>query len=83
VNKSLFPELRHDFGLVIIWFQQEGATAHPAWQSINKLINMSEQGIIIRYSDISRPGRSPNLSACDFFSWDYLKSRVLQTRPTE
>jgi hypothetical protein len=83
VNKSLFPELQHhDFGIVIIWFQQ-GATAHPAWQSINKLINMSEQGIAIRYSDISRPGRSPSLSACDFFSWGYLKSRVFQTRPTE
>jgi hypothetical protein len=69
VNEFLFPELRrHDLDHATIWFQEDGATAHTARQSINKSRTMTEQGIITRYGDISRPDRSPDLSACDFFS---------------
>jgi hypothetical protein len=82
VNEFLFPELRrHDFEYVTVWFQQDGATAHTARQSINKLrTSMSEQGIITRYGDISWPDFSP---ACDFFSWGYLKNKVFQTHQIE
>jgi len=68
VNEFLFPELRyHDFDYAAIWFQQDGTTAHTVRQSINKLRATSEQGIITRYGDISRPDSSPELLACDFF----------------
>jgi hypothetical protein len=81
---ELFPEiLRHDFYHATICFQQAGATAHTARQSINKLRTMSEQGIIARYVDISRPNRSPDLSACDFSSWGYLQSRLIQAQQIE
>jgi len=80
VNGFLFPELRHhDFDHATIWFQQDGAIAHTAPQSINKLKTMNEQGTITRYDDISRPDRSLDLLACDFFSWGYLKCKLFQT----
>jgi len=61
VNEFLFPELRHnDFDHAAIWFQQDEATAHTVRQSINKLRTISEQGIITRYGDISRPESSPD-----------------------
>jgi hypothetical protein len=34
--------------------------------------------VISRYGDIIWPARSPNLSACDFFLWEYLKSQVFK-----
>jgi hypothetical protein len=34
---------------------------------------------ISHYGDIPWPARSPDLSACDFFLWGYLKSRVFAT----
>jgi len=84
VNKFLLPELRHhDFDHAAICFQQDGAAAHTVRQSINKLRTMSEQGIITRYGDISRPDSSPDLSACDFFSWAYIKSKLFQTQQIE
>jgi hypothetical protein len=36
--------------------------------------------IISRYADISWPPRSPDLSACYFFLWGYVKSRIFATR---
>jgi hypothetical protein len=78
VNAFLFPALRrHDCDHATVWFQQDGATVHTARQSINKLETMSEQGIITCYGDISRPDCSPDLSACDFFSWGYLKKKIV------
>jgi hypothetical protein len=35
--------------------------------------------IISCYGDILWPANSPDLSACDFFLWGYLKSRVFAT----
>jgi hypothetical protein len=36
--------------------------------------------IISRYADLTWPARSPDLSACDFSLWGYLKSRIFATR---
>jgi hypothetical protein len=35
--------------------------------------------IISLFGDITWPARSPDLSACDYFLWEYLKSRVFAT----
>jgi hypothetical protein len=84
VNEFLFPEFhRRDIDLTIVWFQQDGATAHTARQSMNILRTVFEHRIISRYGDISWPARSPDLSACVFFLWGYLKSKVFQTRPAD
>jgi len=39
------------------------------------------QHIISRGGDIPWPARSPDLSACDYFLWGYLKSRVFICKP--
>jgi hypothetical protein len=36
--------------------------------------------VVYRYGDITWPARSPDLSACDFFLWGYLKSQVFKAR---
>jgi hypothetical protein len=38
-----------------------------------------EDKIMSRYRDIPWPARSPDLSACDFFLWGYLKSKIFAT----
>jgi hypothetical protein len=84
VNDFLLPDLRRrDIDLVTFWFQQDGATAHTARQSMNTLRTMFEYHIFSLYCDISWPVRSPNLSVCDFFLWGCLKSKVFQARPAE
>jgi hypothetical protein len=73
VNEFLLPELRRrDMDITTFWFQQYRATAHTARQSMNTLRTVFEHRIISRYGDISWPARSADLSACDFFPWDYL-----------
>jgi hypothetical protein len=84
VNEFLFPDLRHrDIQLDTVRFQQDGVTAHTAQQSMNVLGAVFEHPIISRHGDIPWPARSPDLSACDFFSRGYMKSKVFQTRPTD
>lgn len=39
------------------------------------------QRIISRNSEINWPARSPDLSACDYFLWGYLKERVYVNKP--
>jgi hypothetical protein len=70
VNEFLLPELRRrDMDLATFWFQQDGATAHTARQSMNTLRTVFEHRISPRYGDFSWPARSVDLSACDLFSW--------------
>jgi len=38
--------------------------------------NLFPNLVISRYGDITWPVRSPDLSACDFFLWGYLKYQV-------
>jgi hypothetical protein len=40
--------------------------------------NLFPNHVISRYGDITWPARSPDLSACDFFLWGYLKSQVFK-----
>ena len=64
-----------------IWFQQDGATAHTARNSMQVLREMFPQHVISRFGDINWPARSPDLSAPDYFLWGYLKGKVYQERP--
>jgi hypothetical protein len=50
---------------------------------MNTLRTVFERRIISRCGDVSWPASSPDLSACDFFSWGYLKSKVFQARPAD
>ena len=37
--------------------------------------------VISRNGDITWPPRSPDLTACDFFLWGYLKAKVFEADP--
>ena len=64
-----------------MWFQQDGATAHTANESITIVRNMFPGHLISRFGDVPWTPRSPDLSTCDFFLWGYLKSRVYAHKP--
>jgi hypothetical protein len=59
-------------------FQQDGATSRTSSVSMNVVRNYFPNHVISKNGDIPWPARSPDLSACDFFRWGYLKSRVFQ-----
>lgn len=65
----------------ITWFQQDGATCHTARVSMTALRELFPNHIISINGDIVWPARSPDLSACDFFLWGFLKSKVYVERP--
>ncbi|KAJ4432654.1 hypothetical protein ANN_21277 [Periplaneta americana] len=67
------PEMDHHNEF---WFQQDGATAHTARESMNCLQILFPGCIISRFGDITWPPRFP-----DFFLWVYLKSKVYCNRP--
>jgi hypothetical protein len=72
------PELRRrGIDLSSVWFPQDAATAHSARASMSVLREMFPQHVISRGGDVPWPARSPDLTACDYFLWGYLKSKVL------
>lgn len=48
---------------------------------MERVRQMFPQHVISRFGDVSWPPCSPDLSACDFFLWGYLKSRVYANKP--
>ena len=66
----------------LLWFQQDGATAHTARMSLAELRAMFPGHLISRFGDVPWPARSPDLTAPDFFLWGYLKSQVFENGPT-
>jgi hypothetical protein len=80
LQQFLAPQLQqNNFG--VVWFQQDGATAHTARHSMAVLREMFPGRLISRYGDIPWPARSPDLTPCDYFLWGYLKSEVFKHRP--
>ena len=64
-----------------MWFQQDGATAHTANEPMTIVRNMFPGHLISRFGDVPWPPRSTDLSTCDFFLCEYLKSRVYIQKP--
>lgn len=64
-----------------LWFQQDGATAHTARQTMDMLREIFGERIISKNSDFPWPPRSPDLTAPDFFLWGYLKDKVYVNKP--
>ena len=42
---------------------------------------MFPQHVVSHFGDVTWPPRLPDLSACDFFLWGYLKSNVYDRKP--
>jgi hypothetical protein len=61
-----------------VWFQQDGATSHTARIAMDAVNGLFQNRLISRYGNISWPARSPDLSACDYFLWGHLKSKVYE-----
>lgn len=84
LRNFLIPKLRQlRVNRKRIWFQQDGATAHTADDSMRVLKRMFPHHVISRFGDVNWPARSPDLSACDFFLWGYLKSKVYVHKPRD
>ena len=64
-----------------MWFEQDGATAHTARALMTVVRQMFPQHIVSRFGDVPWPPRSPDLAACNFFLWGYLKSKVYVRKP--
>ena len=64
-----------------IWFQQDGATAHTARISMERVRQAFPGKVISRFGDVPWPPRSPDLTIPDFFLWGFLKSRVYAEKP--
>ena len=62
------------------WFQRDGATAHAVRTAMRLLNEMLPARVISQRGNIEWPARSPNLNACDFFLWGYLKSKVYKKK---
>jgi hypothetical protein len=63
------------------WFQQDGTAAHTARIAMRVPYEMFSTRVISRRRNMERPARSPDLNACDFFLWGYLKSKVYEKKP--
>ena len=74
-------EIIENEGLGVVWFQQDGATAHTARISLNILRQMFPGRLVSLRGDLGWPARSPDLSICDFFLWGHLKEKVFKSRP--
>ena len=64
-----------------VWFQQDGATAHTAGETIDLLREIFGERLVSKNSEFSWPPRSPDLSAPDYFLWGYLKQKVYVDNP--
>ena len=62
-----------------MWFQQDGATAHTANESMTIVRNMFPGHLISRFGDVPWPPSSPDLSTCDFFFFWGIWNRVFYT----
>lgn len=80
LQEYFFPEVE-DMNTENIWFQQDGATAHTARETMDMLRMNFPQRVISRFGDVPWPPRSPDLSPLDFFLWGYLKGKVYIDKP--
>ena len=57
----------------LLWFQQDGATAHTADISMQVLKTMFLHRLIPRFWDIAWPACSPHHAVPDYFIWGHVK----------
>ena len=67
LSSFLFPKL-DEITLDDVWFQQDGATAHTARDTMQLLREHFPERLISLRGDLPWPACSPDLSPCDFFS---------------
>jgi hypothetical protein len=74
--------MRHrNWNMARAWFQQDGATAHMTWLSMNTLRAAFPGWLLSRFGDIQWPSNSPDLTAADFFFMGVFESSSFYSHP--
>lgn len=82
LRNEIIPAIRRIAGDIDqTWFQQDGASPHFGVDVCAYLNTQFPRRQIGRREEIVWPGRSPDLTALDYFLWGYLKDRVYKTKP--
>jgi hypothetical protein len=82
LRECFLPQLRRwCINLNTVWFQQDGATCHIFRAAMEFLRQTFPGRLISLRVNVEWPSRSPDLSSCDYFLWDYLKVRVYINKP--
>lgn len=80
IEHFFVPELLRMNNLNTTFFQQDGATAHTARDTMATLRQLFTNRLISRFGDVLWLARSPDLTAPDYFLWGYLKEKVYSRR---
>ena len=73
--------IEHQLNMHDFWFQQDGAMAHAARQTMTILRAAFPEHLISHFGDFSWLPRSPDLTSPDSFLWGYLKGKVYLNKP--
>ena len=84
LDEQIIPQLRIGYGerFKRLWFMQDGAPCHRTINVKNFLKDTFGNQVIGVGHDVEWPPRSPDLTACVFFLWGYLKGLIYKTPPT-
>ena len=81
VCRFLVPELlRRSIDINSVCFQQDGARPHTTRATLNMLGTVFPEHVS-QNGNLQWPARSPDLTACNYFLWGFLKSKVFVTMP--
>lgn len=77
LTEMFLPELLEKCGsLENVWFQQDGAPAHYANETLLLLGNIFQDRVVSRGLGHEWPPRSPDLTPCDFYLWGAVQDIV-------
>lgn len=62
------------------YFQQDGARAHTAGETINMLQQFFQNRLITLNTEHEFPPRSCDITPCDFFLWPFLKNSIYRVQ---
>ena len=79
IENTLPPFIEEELETGEMWFQQDGAPAHTARISTEKLNEMFGDQWIGIGGPVEYPARSPDLTPCDFSVWGFIQSKVYAT----
>jgi hypothetical protein len=71
------------YNVAELWFQQDGAPAHTANATLAMLEQKFEERVISKRAEVEWAPRSPDLSACDYFAWGFVKQLVYAEKPRD
>lgn len=80
--ENFFWPILDDMDTDDIWFQQDGARAHTAEETIDLVKAKFPERVISIKGDTDWPPRSCDLTPLDFFLWGYVKGKVYANNPT-